>query len=260
VNPRIAAELYYDNNLYQVNFNVLKDNANPILEVAFDGRQIMDGEIVSPSPLINIRLRDENTFKVLTDTSNLNILLKKCETCDFETIRFSDPNVKWTATSGLTEVEFHPKNLANGKYTLKVQGRDASDNKAGVNPYTINFEVINESTVTNVFPYPNPFSTRTQFVFTLTGGEIPDEMKIQIMTVTGKVVREITKEELGPIVIGNNRTQYAWDGRDEYGDVLANGLYLYRVIMKINGQPIDQRKTSADKAFKNGFGKLYILR
>lgn len=260
VNPRIAAEVYYDNNLYQVNFNVLKDNANPILEVAFDGRQIMDGEIVSPSPLINIRLRDENTFKILTDTSNLNVLLKKCETCDFETIRFSDPNVKWTATSGLTEVEFHPKNLANGKYTLKVQGRDASDNKAGVNPYTINFEVINESTVTNVFPYPNPFSTKTQFVFTLTGGEIPDEMKIQIMTVTGKVVREITKEELGPIVIGNNRTQYAWDGRDEYGDVLANGLYLYRVIMKINGQAIDQRKTSADKAFKNGFGKLYILR
>ncbi|WP_299454188.1 C25 family cysteine peptidase [uncultured Microscilla sp.] len=260
VNPRIAAELYYDNNLYQVNFNVLKDNANPILEVSFDGRQIMDGEIVSPSPVINIRLRDENSFKVLTDTSNLNVLLRKCETCDFETIVFSDPNVKWTSGPSLTEVEFHPKNLENGKYALKVQGRDASDNKAGVNPYTINFEVVNESTVTHVFPYPNPFSTKTQFVFTLTGGAIPDEMKIQIMTVTGKVVREITKEELGPIVIGNNRSQYAWDGRDEYGDLLANGLYLYRVVMKINGQPIEQRKTSADKAFKNGFGKLYILR
>ncbi|HAS39922.1 MAG TPA: hypothetical protein DCS93_05555 [Microscillaceae bacterium] len=80
------------------------------------------------------------------------------------------------------------------------------------------------------------------------------------MTVTGKVVREITQDELGPIVIGNNRTKYFWDGRDEYGDVLANGLYLYRVIMKVNGQAIEQRKTSADKAFKNGFGKLYILR
>lgn len=260
VNPRIVSELYYDNNLYQVSFNVLKDNANPILEVSFDGRQIMDGEIVSPSPVINIRLRDENSFKVLTDTSNINVLLRKCETCEFESIVFSDPNVKWTTGASLTEVEYHPKNLANGKYSLKVQGWDASDNKAGVNPYTINFEVINESTVTNVFPYPNPFSTKTQFVFTLTGREIPDEMKIQIMTVTGKVVREITQDELGPIVIGNNRTQYAWDGKDEYGDLLANGLYLYRVIMKANGKSIDQRKTSADKAFKNGFGKLYILR
>lgn len=260
VNPQIVPEIYYDNNLLQVNFNVLKDNTNPILEVSFDGRQIMDGEIVSPSPLINIRLRDENAFKVLTDTSNLNILLKKGENGDFEAIRFSDPNVKWVPGTTLTEVEYHPKNLANGKYTLKVQGRDASNNQAGVKPYTINFEVINESTVTNVFPYPNPFSTKTQFVFTLTGSQVPDEMKIQIMTVTGKVVREITQDELGPIVIGNNRTEYFWDGKDEYGDLLANGLYLYRVIMKINGQTIDQRKTSADKAFKNGFGKLYILR
>ena len=260
VNPRIVSEIYYDNNLYQVSFNVVKDNANPILEVSFDGRQIMDGEIVSPSPVINIRLRDENAFKVLTDTSNINVLLKKCETCEFETIVFSDPNVKWTSGASLTEVEYHPKNLANGKYSLKVQGWDASDNKAGVNPYTISFEVINESTVTNVFPYPNPFSTKTQFVFTLTGSQIPDEMKIQIMTVTGKVVREITQDELGPIVIGNNRTQYAWDGKDEYGDLLANGLYLYRVIMKANGKSIDPRKTSADKAFKHGFGKLYILR
>ncbi len=260
VNPRLVPELYYENNIFQVNFNVLKDNANPILEVSFDGRQIMDGEIVSPSPVINVRLRDENQYKILQDTAGVNIALKSCPDCEYQTIRFSDPNVQWNTNPTQTDVEFHPKNLANGKYTLRVQGRDASDNLAGTQPYTVNFEVVNESTVTNVFPYPNPFSTKTQFVFTLTGSEIPDEMKIQIMTVTGKVVREITQDELGPIVIGNNRTKYFWDGRDEYGDVLANGLYLYRVIMKVNGQAIEQRKTSADKAFKNGFGKLYILR
>lgn len=260
VNPRIVPELYYENNIFQVKFNVQQDNANPILEVSFDGRQILDGEIVSPSPVINIRLKDENQFKVLQDTSGVNIALKRCETCEFEAIQFSDPNVKWNTAPNQTEVEFHPKNLANGKYTLRVQGRDASNNLAGTQPYTVNFEVINESTVTNVFPYPNPFSTKTQFVFTLTGSQIPDEMKIQIMTVSGKVVREITQDELGPIVIGNNRTKYFWDGKDEYGDLLANGLYLYRVIMKVNGQSIEQRKTSADKAFKNGFGKLYILR
>ena len=42
--------------------------------------------------------------------------------------------------------------------------------------------------------YPNPFSTSTKFVFTLTGSEIPDVFTIQIMTISGKVVREITKE------------------------------------------------------------------
>ena len=80
------------------------------------------------------------------------------------------------------------------------------------------------------------------------------------MTVSGRVVREITQDEIGPIRIGNNITSYAWDGRDEFGDQLANGVYLYRVFIKQGGQSMKQRSTSADKAFKNGFGKLYILR
>lgn len=260
VNPKIAPEIYYDNNLLNVNFQVLKDKTHPILEVSFDGRQIMDGEVVSPSPLIHIRLQDENAHKALVDASHLNILLKRCEKCDFEEIKPDSPEVTWVTKTKVTDVEYQPKDLKNGLYQLKVQGRDASDNKAGIRPYLVNFEVVNESSVTNVFPYPNPFSSKTQFVFTLRGREVPDEIKIQIMTVTGKVVREITQDELGPLHIGNNRTQYFWDGKDEYGDLLANGLYLYRVVMKINGQVVNQYKTNADKAFKNGFGKLYILR
>ena len=43
--------------------------------------------------------------------------------------------------------------------------------------------------------YPNPFSTSTRFVFTLTGSEVPDNMMIQIMTITGKVIREITNAD-----------------------------------------------------------------
>ena len=80
------------------------------------------------------------------------------------------------------------------------------------------------------------------------------------MTVTGRVVREITQDEIGPIRIGNNITSYAWDGRDEYGDQLANGVYFYKVFINSEGNALKQRATSADRAFKHGFGKLYILR
>ena len=97
-------------------------------------------------------------------------------------------------------------------------------------------------------------------MFTLTGNEIPDEIKIQIMTISGRIVREITQDELGPVRIGNNISEFAWDGRDEYGDQLANGVYLYRVIVRINGQDVDMRMSGGDKAFKNGFGKIYLLR
>ena len=108
--------------------------------------------------------------------------------------------------------------------------------------------------------YPNPFSTSTRFVFTLTGNDIPDEMIIQIMTVSGKVVREITEDQLGPIQIGRNISEYAWDGTDEFGDPLANGVYLYRVKAQINGEDIKHMESGADTHFKKEYGKMYIMR
>ena len=90
------------------------------------------------------------------------------------------------------------------------------------------------------------------------------------MTITGKVVKEITQEELGLINIGRNVTEYEWDGTDKYGDKLANGVYLYKVQVRHNGADLKQRKVSistsegsstlANKYFKNGLGKMYILR
>jgi len=108
--------------------------------------------------------------------------------------------------------------------------------------------------------YPNPFSTSTRFVFTLTGTEVPDDIIIQIMTVSGRVIREITEDELGLIRIGRNITEYAWDGHDEFGDPLANGVYLYQVKAKIQGEDIKNRESGADQYFKKNFGKMYLMR
>ena len=114
----------------------------------------------------------------------------------------------------------------DGKYTFMVQGLDKSGNLSGDLECRIQFEVIHESTITHMMNYPNPFSTSTHFVFTLMGSEIPDDMIIQIMTPTGKVVREITQTEFGPMNIGRNISEFVWNGTDEFGDQLANGVYL----------------------------------
>ena len=79
------------------------------------------------------------------------------------------------------------------------------------------------------------------------------------MTITGKVVKEIYQDEIGFIHIGRNITEYAWDGRDMYGDKLANGVYLYRVITKLNGNDLDLNQTDADQYFKKGWGKMYMM-
>ena len=118
----------------------------------------------------------------------------------------------------------------------------------------------NKPTITNVLNYPNPFTTSTRFVFTLTGSEIPEVFTIQILTVTGKVVREITRSELGNLHIGRNITEYAWDGRDNYGDRLANGVYLYKVNTRLNGQTVEKNASGADKFFNNEIGKMVLVR
>ena len=265
VNPFEIAEQDYDNNVISLPgvLNVIADNEHPVLDVSFDGVYILDGDIVSANPLISIRVRDENKILLKQDTLGMEIFFRKPgENSGFESVSFTNPDVKWFSETSTDDfqVEFSPRDLEDGVYTLRVQAVDASGNLSGVVPYLINFEVVNQTSVTNFYPYPNPFSTSVRFVFTLTGSEIPDEIKIQIMTVTGKIVREITQDEIGSLHIGNNLTEYAWDGRDEFGDQLANGVYLYKVYIQLNGNSIDRRKTSADRAFDKGFGKLYLLR
>ena len=97
-------------------------------------------------------------------------------------------------------------------------------------------------------------------MFTVTGQEPPTYMKIQIMTVTGRVVREVKMHEIGPIRVGRNISEFAWDGTDEFGDRLARGVYLYRVIAQLHGQDIEYRSTGAAEYFTKGFGKMYLLR
>lgn len=265
VNPRVVPEIYYSNNLMDLKdlYLVRKDTIQPMIDVAFDGVYITNGAIVSPQPMVTVLLRDENKHKFKQDTTGVHLYLKKtCEGCEFERLNLNSTKMRWQAASKEDDfkIEFEPDALEDGIYTLQVQAADASGNKAGSEPYSISFEVITQSTITKFYPYPNPFSTSTRFVFTVTGSEVPDDIKIQIMTIDGRIVREILQEELGPIRIGNNISEFAWDGRDEWGDQLANGIYLYKVYIRHSGDAFESRETKGDKAFKQGFGKMYLLR
>lgn len=266
--PEHQLEQFHFNNIGQKVFNVGGDKINPLLDVTFDGVHIMDGDIVSARPEIVIQLKDENKFLLLNDTADFELYLKYPNQSNAVKLNFGLPEITFipaTNQDNLCRIEYLPDFTAeDGIYELLVRARDRSNNISGYGngdyDYNIRFEVVNHSTVTNVLNYPNPFSTSTQFVFTLTGSELPTEFTIQILTISGVVVREITVDELGPIHIGRNITEYRWDGRDEFGDLLATGVYLYRVIAKLNGEDMDRSNTSADKYFRNGFGKMYIMR
>ena len=261
INPRIQGEQLYENNILQANFTVIPDNVNPVLDVAFDGIKIMDGDIISPTPLISIQLRDENKFLIREDTVGINLYLSKCDSCERVRLNYDGQNVQYFASQDNNfRLEYRPERLEDGKYTLSVEAQDVSGNRAGAEDYKVNFEVVNKSTLTHFYPYPNPFSTNMHFVFTLTGAEVPDDIRIQIMTITGKIVRTITKDELGTIRIGDNISDFTWDGTDEYGDKLANGVYLYKVDIRDNQLSFEHRETAKDNLFKKNIGKIYIMR
>ncbi len=275
VNPYInnyqtdQLEQYHFNNLGQIPFYVKPDNLNPILDVTFNGYHILNGDIIAPQSEIIITLKDENEYLIMNDESDtafFGIYLTNPSGVQ-QRLNFrnslGEPLMEWIpadATNKKFKIIYNGNFELDGTYRLLVQGSDKSGNLSGDFQYNIEFEVDHESSITALMNYPNPFSTQTQFVFTLTGSVIPDEFTIQIMTISGKVVREITIDELGPIHIGRNITDYRWDGRDEYGDLLANGLYLYRVITKINGETIEHRESGADEYITKGFGKMYIIR
>ncbi|MDZ7879020.1 MAG: C25 family cysteine peptidase [Saprospiraceae bacterium] len=266
VNPRgIQPELYSFNNYLQKPFVVFKDRKRPLLDVLVDGIKIAQNDIVPARPTITVSLLDDNTFLKLTDTSVLTLTLQYPKGAK-KTIAFNDPNVKFTPATGASQnkatLEFKPIFTEDGIYTLTVKGKDMSDNSAGDVDYSLNFKVITKSSISNVLNYPNPFSTRTQFVYTMTGDVPPQYFRIQIMTISGKVVREITQDEIGTLRIGTHKTDYAWDGRDEYGNQLANGVYLYRVIAKgKDGKAFEgYEDDKTNDLFKKGIGKLVILR
>ncbi len=258
-------EQYHFNNIAQYNFYVNGDNINPLLDVTFDGQHILNDDIVSAEPHILITLDDESQFFLMNeeaDTSHFKVYITSPTMSDVP-VYFNSGALQWTPAmnaNNKSKIDFMPSFVEDGQYKLRVQASDKSGNVSGDFDYEIGFQVITKPSITEVLNYPNPFSTRTQFVFTLTGVEAPDEFKIQIMNISGDIVREITQAELGPIHIGRNLTDYWWDGRDEFGDQLANGVYLYRVVAKLNGQSVDLSPTVASKYFTKGFGKMYLLR
>lgn len=280
LNPdNVQTEKMAFNNVLILPFYVEGDNLNPLLDVTFDGVHIQNGDIVSASPEIFINLDDENPYLPL-DPSGLEVYLvypdgtQELVDLNGENIQIVFPSAEAVAAgNNQLEIMFNPTLTQEGTYQLQVVGQDNAGNYAGLFQYQVSFEVILDAMITNVVNYPNPFTTSTQFIFTLTGTEVPENFMIQIMSVKGTVVRELTEEDLGPLHIGKNITETAWDGTDMFGNELANGVYFYRVVANQDGEDLDlftnsesgrynmSATTNLDATFgKYGIGKMYKMR
>ena len=272
VNPANAQpEQYHFNNFLYKNFYVKVDQTNPLLDVTFDNIHILNQDIVSAKPHIVIKLKDEAKYLLLNDTSVLKVQLRYPDGSlhpyyfNTDTLRFTPAT---SSADNTASVEFNPVfsnqiDPQGDEYTLIVTGSDKSGNASGTIQYQVTFKIITKAMISNMLNYPNPFTTSTAFVFTITGSDVPQNIKIQILTITGKIVREITKDELGPLHVGRNITEFKWDGTDMYHQRLANGVYLYHVVTNLNGKSLDKYQAQGDNTdqfFNKGYGKMYLMK
>ncbi|OLE49859.1 MAG: hypothetical protein AUG74_23265 [Bacteroidetes bacterium 13_1_20CM_4_60_6] len=63
-------------------------------------------------------------------------------------------------------------------------------------------------------------------------------MSVQVFTITGKLVKTIAKTIFSE---GNRSTEIEWNGKDDYGDKLGRGVYIYILrVRTIDGKMADK--------------------
>ena len=128
--------------------------------------------------------------------------------------------------------------LSPGMHTIQFKVWDVYNN---LTTSEIQFLVQeqNDLKIEKVLNYPNPFVNYTEFWFTHNRPLEPLDVQVQIMTITGRIVKTINQQI---VTEGNLCRTIQWDGRDDFGDKLAKGVYIYRLQVKssVSGKKSDK--------------------
>jgi flagellar hook assembly protein FlgD len=120
--------------------------------------------------------------------------------------------------------------LSSGVHLLTLSAFDNLNNQA---ESEISFKIATTSSlaIDEVVNYPNPFRRNTDFTFQ-TNRDGAD-VTVRIYTISGRLIQELDGYYT---ITGYN--QIPWDGRDRDGDTLANGVYLYKVILRMDDEKV----------------------
>jgi hypothetical protein len=220
-------EFYNYNNISQKSFFVVRDSINPLFQLTIDGKEIINGDIVSAKPEIVISLKDNGPLPLKKEDFTLvhNNIQVRLDTAAIDFQYSPHPNseavIKWNPV------------LKDGKQTLEILAKDASGNFFDSTSAKFVFYVYNTFDLTKVFNYPNPFTNETHFTFELRGDDKNmEDFYIKVYTVAGRLIKEI---RVDPFSLKAGFNKIHWDGRDQDGDEVANGVYFYKIITKNSG-------------------------
>ncbi|MDD5150344.1 MAG: type IX secretion system sortase PorU [Flavobacterium sp.] len=211
-----------------INENAVADNISPKVKLYMNDETFVSGGITNESPFLLAILEDESGINTASGIGHdIVAILDGDETNPYILNDYYQTNLD-DYTKGSLRFPF--RNLAVGLHTISFKAWDVYNNPVTAE---IQFVVIgNDSiTLTHVLNYPNPFVNYTEFWFTHNRPYEPLEVQVQVMTITGKVVW--TKNQIISTE-GFLSKEITWDGKDDFGNKIGKGVYVYKLTVKSN--------------------------
>lgn len=214
----------------------ITDNKGPEIKAWLNDERFVNGSITNEAPVLVLQLSDSSGI----NTGGSGIDHDLVATLDNNNSQYfvlnnfyeSDLNNYQKGT-----VRFQLPTLSPGPHTLQLKAWDVVNNSS---EYGLSFTVVNNEQLKleHVLNYPNPFTTHTAFWFEHNYPGVNLESRVEIFTVSGKGIKTITRTINTP---GNRSIELAWDGKDEWGEKVGRGIYIYRISIKAaNGKTARQ--------------------
>jgi hypothetical protein len=203
------------------------DNEGPQIKAFLNDFKFINGSLTNDNPLLLVKLSDSSGI----NTSNIGIGHEITAIIDGDTRNTIVLNDFYEAeqnnyTKG--SIQFKLPKLAQGHHQIVIKAWDVFNNS---NQFVLNCRVgdENELELDKVLNYPNPFTTNTSFWFEHNKPNENLDVSVRIYTITGKLVKTI-KQTIN--TQGNRSFEIMWNGKDDYGDKLSTGVYIYSLSVK----------------------------
>lgn len=210
-----------------LNPNGIQDKEPPIIKAYMNDEHFVNNGLTDEHPKLIIKLSDNYGINAVGNGigHDITLVLDENEANPIIANDYFIYDLDSYKTGSLT---YPFKDLAIGPHTLKIKVWDVNNNSS---EFKLDFLVSEKKdlSISHVLNYPNPFTTSTDFYFEHNQFNEQLETQIRIYTVSGKLVKTINKL----VTTSGFRSEgIHWDGRDDFGDQLARGVYVYILSVK----------------------------
>ena len=215
-----------------INENAAADNVGPVINLFMNDENFVSGGITNEQPTLLAKLQDENGINTASGIGHdITAIIDGDETNPFVLNDYYEANVDDYQNGKVT---YPYRDLEPGLHTLTLKAWDVYNNASSA---TIEFNVRDkdeELVINNVLNYPNPFVDYTEFWFNHNSSDVLD-VSVQIFTVSGKIVRTLNGQTSGGGKTTSSLSKdIVWDGRDDFGDKIGKGVYIYKLKVRSN--------------------------